>query len=132
VCLLLHVASDEPLTHIECSFENHPEICVSTVAEPPADLSAKFTKPIIHYIGAFGCCGCDFGQTDDPTPNAARAAFARYLKQHGPSGSTVEVYFAWADDIQFPCEHELETTVDELTDRDDVFLERQLMRIRIP
>jgi hypothetical protein len=83
MCLMVYIASDQPLPLIEWS-ENAPTFWVGELGEYDEPVRKQFTKAYVYYLGSHKGCGCGFSYS----------AWNEEDYQGVPS----EVYKSWVND----------------------------------
>lgn len=96
MCIMVYVASDEPLPTIPW-IQGQPRFNVRTLAEwnTGFEVVRHFTKPTVYYLGSYQGCGCGFG---DPSPEGRQSLLElrNYLAAAIKYSKTLELYSCWA------------------------------------
>lgn len=138
MCMMVYIASDEPLPLIEWQEKLTP-FCVSVLSNGEKRVCRQFTKQYVAYAGSYQGCSCGFSydnslvedEEDDPHDVLSRESvrqLSEYLSnlvKHGP----VEMFSSWDGDQEAEPEGRLVVTPDYFGGDEFAFKERQFLTV---
>jgi hypothetical protein len=137
MCVMVYVASDEPLPRIAWD-ERAPSFYVDDVTDSDRTVSGRFTLPHVCYVGSHEGCGCGFQfgeypEVEEPDDTAAarrsREQLVDYLQQQLAAGRRLELYACWAGDEAEPADHTGVITPSQLLVERTYFREREFLSV---
>ena len=116
MCFTVYIASNDQLPDVDT-----PNLHVRPARGQELSVAPHFSKPHVHFIGAYTGCACGFqppdGHDDEPRAESLRELL-QFLGSHAPN-EELELFVSWAGSEDWPAQLRLAFPRTELVSRVD-------------
>ena len=126
MCLTVYIASDTALPNVNTS-----HLIVRPINEHEARVERHFSRPKIHFVGAYTGCACGFMAPDaagDEERDLTLSELVRFLDAHAPN-EPLELFVSWVGNEKRPAKNNLAFRRSELAARTDWCEEQTLVAL---
>ena len=136
MCLMLYLASDQPLPLVEDA-ESKSAFSLTNLHDAEVRVRGQFSESNVYAAGAHEGCGCGFqlgqypGQSDSERMQNARslALLADYLDEQLATGAKISLFACWDGDQDCPAEGTRVVSTKEFRGKVFFFAEKQLVLV---